>query len=70
MSKSKADELINFIINAFVILIIAGICIYASYHIIKTLAGDLPAWFGGILIGLLIAYVIAVNTRIKNFFKR
>lgn len=52
MSRSKVDELIDYIVDGFKILVIAGICIYASYHIIRTLAGDLPAWIGSILIGL------------------
>jgi hypothetical protein len=68
--KSKADELIDFIVDGFKIIIIAGVCIYASYHIIRTLVGELPAWIGSILIGLLTLYIVVINTRVKDFFKR
>ena len=70
MSRSKADELIDYIIDGFKIIVIAGVCIYASYHIIRTLAGDLPAWIGTILIGLLVVYITVINTRVKDFFKK
>lgn len=69
-NRSKADETINYIADGFRIIVITAVCFYASYHIIRILAGDLPAWIGSVLFGLLALYVTVTNSRVKDFFKR
>jgi len=41
--KSEADRIIAYLIDGFKIVAVAAICFYATYHIIKGLAGELPA---------------------------
>ena len=68
--KSEADKTIEYIVDGFRIIVVTAICIYASYEIIKILAGDLPAWIGSILFGLFVLYVSAAKSKIRDFFKK
>jgi len=68
--RSEADKIIDYIVDGFRIIAVTAICFYAAYLIIKSLAGEMPAWIVSVLFGLFILYVNVTKSRIKGFFQQ
>jgi hypothetical protein len=67
---NEADEIIRYITDGFRIIAVTAICFYATYLIIKSLAGDMPAWIVSIIFGLFILYVNVTKSKISKFFSK
>lgn len=65
----KGDKAVDELIDAFRVLVVAAIVIYAGYAIIESLIKNIPLWIELVLALLLVAFVYAVRDKVLQFIK-
>ncbi len=65
----KGDKAIDEIIDAFRVLVVAAVVIYAAFAIIGSLIKDIPLWIQFVLGGLFFIFVYSVRDKAKEFIR-
>lgn len=65
----KGDKAVDDIIDAFRVLMVGAVVIYAGFAIIGSLIKDVPLWIEIVLGGLLVIFVYAVRDKVQQFIK-
>ena len=65
----NADKLIEWAWDAFRVLIVGVVIIFAGYSIIASLLAQVPLWIQLVLGGLLATFVYAIRDKILAFLK-
>ena len=66
----EADKTIDRIVDAFRVIAVGAIVIFAAYKILDTVLNELPTWIRWAIYAALAVFVYAVRNKIISFTKK